>query len=46
VARVSTGSLLFRIALGAISAAANEIAQGRFVPASGMPSYDEVAGLE
>lgn len=46
VARVSTGSLLFRVALGAISAAADAIAQGTFAPTPGTPSYDEVAGLD
>lgn len=45
VARVSTGSLLFRVALGAISAAAHEISRGTFTPGPGTPGYDEVAGL-
>ncbi|MDQ0895821.1 isocitrate lyase/PEP mutase family protein [Agromyces ramosus] len=46
VVRVSTGSLLFRMSLGAISAAAQEIAQGTFAPTPGTPGYDEVAGLD
>jgi len=46
VARVSTGSLLFRMALGTISAAAHEIARGTFAPIPGTPSYDEVTGLD
>lgn len=45
VARVSTGSLLFRMALGAASTAVREIAGGGFVPAPGTPSYEEVAAL-
>jgi 2-methylisocitrate lyase-like PEP mutase family enzyme len=45
VARVSTGSLLFRLSLGAISTAAAAIARGEFAPASGTPAYDEVALL-
>ncbi|TYL51119.1 isocitrate lyase/PEP mutase family protein [Agromyces mariniharenae] len=45
VARISTGSLLFRVALGAISAAARRVGDGSYVPEPGTPSYDEVAGL-
>ena len=45
VARISTGSLLFRVALGAITAAARDLRDDRFVPGPGTPSYDEVAGL-
>ena len=45
VARVSTGSLLFRLALGAISSAAADIARGGFSPPPGIPSYEEVALL-
>jgi len=45
VARISTGSLLFRVALGAITAAVRGIRGDRFVPGPGTPSYDEVAGL-
>jgi len=44
VARVSTGSLLFRIALGAIDAAARGIRDGRHVGDPGTPSYAEVVG--
>lgn len=45
VARVSTGSLLFRIALGAIESAARGIRDGGETPVPRIPSYDEVAGL-
>ena len=45
VARVSTGSLLFRLALGAISAAAADIARGEFSPPPGIPSYVGIALL-
>ncbi|MBT2498388.1 isocitrate lyase/phosphoenolpyruvate mutase family protein [Agromyces sp. ISL-38] len=45
VARVSTGSLLFRLALGAISSAARELRAGTFTTPSGTPSYEEVASL-
>ncbi|RXZ68360.1 isocitrate lyase/PEP mutase family protein [Agromyces albus] len=45
VARVSTGSLLFRIALGAIGSAAQELRAGTFTAPSGTPSYEEVASL-
>jgi 2-methylisocitrate lyase-like PEP mutase family enzyme len=45
VARVSTGSLLFRVALGAIEATARGIRDGGETPASRIPSYEEVAGL-
>lgn len=42
VARISTGSLLFRIALGAIEAAARGIRDDRYLPDPGTPAYDEV----
>jgi 2-methylisocitrate lyase-like PEP mutase family enzyme len=45
VARVSTGSLLFRVALGAIEAAARGIRDGGETPLPRIPSYEEVAGL-
>jgi 2-methylisocitrate lyase-like PEP mutase family enzyme len=45
VARVSTGSLVFRVALGAIGAAARGIRDGSDVPGPGLPSYEEVAGM-
>jgi 2-methylisocitrate lyase-like PEP mutase family enzyme len=45
VARVSTGSLLFRIALGAISNAAASIRDGTFDPPSSTPDYETVAAL-
>jgi 2-methylisocitrate lyase-like PEP mutase family enzyme len=45
VARVSTGSLLFRVALGAIEAAAREVRDGPDATARRIPSYEEVAGL-
>lgn len=45
VARVSTGSLLFRVALGAIGTAARELRAGTFDSPPGTPSYDEVASL-
>ena len=45
VARISTGSLLFRIALGAIAAAADDLRHDRVVPTAGTPSYDAVAAL-
>jgi 2-methylisocitrate lyase-like PEP mutase family enzyme len=43
VARVSTGSLLFRVALGAIEAAAGAVRDGAFTPPNGTPAYDAVA---
>lgn len=45
VARVSTGSLLFRVALGAIEAAARGIRDDGETSAPRIPSYEEVAGL-
>lgn len=45
VARVSTGSLLFRVALGAIEAAARGIRDGVDAPEPVTPSYEEIAGL-
>lgn len=42
VARISTGSLLFRIALGAIEAAARGIRDDRYLPDAGTPTYDDV----
>ncbi|PWR14274.1 isocitrate lyase/phosphoenolpyruvate mutase family protein [Micromonospora acroterricola] len=45
VARVSTGSLLFRAALAAAVATADAVRAGRFVAPSGLPSYAEVQGL-
>lgn len=45
VARVSTGSLLFRVALGAIEAAARSIRDGADAPAGGIPSYDDVVSV-
>ncbi|MCD2441891.1 isocitrate lyase/phosphoenolpyruvate mutase family protein [Agromyces sp. SYSU K20354] len=46
VARVSTGSLLFRVALGAIADAAHAIAHGGFVVPAGTPGYAETAALD
>ncbi len=45
VARVSTGSLLFRLALGVIARATGDLRDGTFVPPAMTPSYDEVAAL-
>ncbi|MEU8332744.1 isocitrate lyase/phosphoenolpyruvate mutase family protein [Micromonospora sp. NPDC048839] len=45
VARVSTGSLLFRAALAAAVAAADAARAGGPVSPSGLPSYAEVQGL-
>lgn len=42
VARISTGSLLFRIALAAIEAAVRGIRDDRFAPVPGTPTYDDV----
>jgi 2-methylisocitrate lyase-like PEP mutase family enzyme len=44
VARVSTGSLLFRVALGATVAAARAVATGGPLPAD-VPTYAETNGL-
>jgi 2-methylisocitrate lyase-like PEP mutase family enzyme len=45
VARVSTGSLLFRLALGAIATAADELRHGNFAPPATTPSYEDVVAL-
>lgn len=45
VARISTGSLLLRVALGAIDAAVHEIRDGAFAPDPWTPDYETVAGL-
>jgi len=45
VARISTGSLLFRVALGAIEAAARAVLDGTFTPDPTTPSYDRVVAL-
>jgi 2-methylisocitrate lyase-like PEP mutase family enzyme len=45
VARVSTGSLLFRVALGAAVAAIGAIGRGEFHPDPGTPSYADVQHL-
>ncbi|WP_328534322.1 isocitrate lyase/phosphoenolpyruvate mutase family protein [Micromonospora zamorensis] len=45
VARVSTGSLLFRVALAAALAAADQVRAGGLVTTEGLPSYAEVQGL-
>ncbi|MDR6906991.1 2-methylisocitrate lyase-like PEP mutase family enzyme [Agromyces sp. 3263] len=45
VARVSTGSLLLRVALGAIEAAAGAVRDGAFTPPPGTPTYDRVASM-
>ena len=45
VARISTGSLLFRVALGAIEAAARAVLDGTFTPDPTTPSYDGVVAL-
>ena len=45
VRRVSTGSLLFRAALGSAVAAAAALAQGRPVTTGGIPSYDDIQAL-
>ena len=45
VARVSTGSLLFRVALGAIDAAVHEVRDGAFTPDPWTPSYETIAAL-
>ena len=45
VARVSTGSLLFRVALGSIEAAARAVRDGSFTPPPGTPGYDAVASM-
>ena len=43
VARISTGSLLFRVALGAIEAAARESGEGGYLPDASVPDYRRVA---
>ncbi|MGW3604091.1 isocitrate lyase/PEP mutase family protein [Micromonospora sp. NPDC005161] len=45
VARVSTGSLLFRAALATVVATADAIAAGGFTASPGLPSYATVQGL-
>ncbi|MFG3555973.1 isocitrate lyase/phosphoenolpyruvate mutase family protein [Micromonospora sp. NPDC047557] len=45
VARVSTGSLLFRAALGAAIDAADAVRAGGLTPSPGLPSYAEVQDL-
>ncbi|WP_156401629.1 isocitrate lyase/phosphoenolpyruvate mutase family protein [Agromyces sp. Soil535] len=45
VARISTGSLLFRVALGAIEVAAREVQDGAFTPDPATPAYERVASL-
>ena len=45
VARVSTGSLLFRVALGAIEAAVRGVLDGAFRPDPATPEYETVAAL-
>ena len=42
VARISTGSLLFRVALGAMAAAFADIREGAFAPDAATPSYGDV----
>ena len=43
--RVSTGSLLFRAALGATTAFAAAVRDGQPLPELALPSYDEAAAL-
>ena len=45
VARISTGSLLFRAALGAIEAVARAIRDDAYVPDSTVPDYGSVAAM-
>jgi 2-methylisocitrate lyase-like PEP mutase family enzyme len=45
VARISTGSLLFRAALGAIEAAARDIRDDSYVPDASVPDYRRVASM-
>jgi 2-methylisocitrate lyase-like PEP mutase family enzyme len=45
VRRVSTGSLLFRAALGSALAAASALAKGRPVSTDAIPSYDDIQAL-
>jgi 2-methylisocitrate lyase-like PEP mutase family enzyme len=45
VARISTGSLLFRVALGAIEAAARDIRDDSYVPDAAVPDYRRVASM-
>lgn len=45
VARVSTGSLLLRVALGATGAAAQAVRDGAFTPPPGTPTYELVASM-
>ncbi|GAA1811605.1 isocitrate lyase/phosphoenolpyruvate mutase family protein [Agromyces neolithicus] len=46
VARVSTGSLLFRAALGALADTAASVCSGEVRQPSGTPNYDEVVALD
>ncbi|WP_448004335.1 isocitrate lyase/PEP mutase family protein [Agromyces bauzanensis] len=41
-ARISTGSLLFRVALGAMTAALADIREDAFTPDAATPTYDDV----
>lgn len=43
VARISTGSLLFRVALGAMVAALRDVRGGTFAADAATPSYDDLA---
>lgn len=43
VARISTGSLLFRVALGAITSTMRNLREGTFAPDAATPRYDDVA---
>ncbi|WP_448809788.1 isocitrate lyase/PEP mutase family protein [Agromyces bauzanensis] len=43
VARISTGSLLFRVALGAMTVTLRDLRDGTFAPDAATPSYDDVA---
>jgi 2-methylisocitrate lyase-like PEP mutase family enzyme len=45
VARISTGSLLFRAALGAIEVAARDIRDATYVPDATVPGYQRVASM-
>ena len=45
VARISTGSLLFRAALGAIEAVARDIRDDTYVPDATVPDYRRVASM-
>jgi 2-methylisocitrate lyase-like PEP mutase family enzyme len=45
VQRISTGSLLFRVALGSALAAASAVAKGRPVSTDAIPSYHDIQAL-